>query len=252
MRRLGRIKKWCETYMKEGVLPDNERLVGEIEVCDKETGRLAFLDLADTEHWGPIQDEFPDNEPTHLTTTDLYRHPNKSWTLVVDTFNYGCNISESVIATRMNDGEAVDWLFRNCYQPPVDVAHLMMFYPDTPPADKEHLVVTNDTASSEQESPVDIPADNEPPSPPKPTPRLTVNTQTNCAVLDGIEHKLSPEQALFVNGLVEADGVWRSSTEMNVTKVDRLKNNMPAPIRDLIESKPGKGSIIPRKKLWDS
>lgn len=123
---------------------------------------------------------------------------------------------------------------------------------DVEPSDGEHSVVTDGTAPNESETPVGVPIDNEPPSPPKPTPRLKVDTQTNCAVLDGTEHKLSTEQALFVNYLVEADGLWCSSTEMDITKTDRLKRNLPESIRKMIESQTGKGSRIPREVLWDS
>ncbi|NLE37135.1 MAG: hypothetical protein GX621_03830 [Pirellulaceae bacterium] len=90
-------------------------------------------------------------------------------------------------------------------------------------------------------------------SAPPPRPRLVVDVEKNVVHMDGATFTVSSEQARFLEYLVKANGNWCSSTEMNIPKTDRLKKDLPSKeMRDLIISKPGKGSCIPRKSLWHS
>ncbi|MFN0056518.1 MAG: hypothetical protein ACKV0T_30595 [Planctomycetales bacterium] len=81
--------------------------------------------------------------------------------------------------------------------------------------------------------------------------RLTVTFHPDQAILDGRAFALSEQGAWFLDALVLANGNWVTGVEIAALhpdfdqgRVTRTKERLPAPILDLIESAPGRGSRL--------
>ena len=84
------------------------------------------------------------------------------------------------------------------------------------------------------------------PQAPAATPRLTVVLQPPQAVLDGTAFALKPDGAVLIDALLKANGDWIAGRKLDM-RADRVRNNLPQELRDLVESSPGKGFRIPRR-----
>lgn len=62
-------------------------------------------------------------------------------------------------------------------------------------------------------------------------------------------YAVSPDGAVFVQSLANARGDWVAGSKLEM-RADRVKSSLPEPIRDLIESVPGKGYRLSRT-LWE-
>lgn len=76
--------------------------------------------------------------------------------------------------------------------------------------------------------------------------RLRLDPTSRIVTLDGTAHSLDSECTLLVAGLIEADGKWITSAKLmaphNIkTRAGRIMGDLPGPIENCIESKPGKG-----------
>ncbi len=79
--------------------------------------------------------------------------------------------------------------------------------------------------------------------------RITVHKDSRECRLDGTHFSLTAEGAVLLNALVEADGEYVAASSV-VNKPDRVRRRLPAELRRLIESDPGKGTRIPRQALY--
>ncbi len=247
------------------------------EVYDADAGKTVFFNQTDTQRWGPVDygEDWNWHEDiwTYACESTLYRHNSGHWTLISDRQHWEAPFSCGPEARRVSDSEAAKWLLRYDFELPEDVSHLagkVFFAPGMPLPEEacqteEGWPVRTDDPTPPSELPMQQTEDGQeldhsveqpPPenrTPPanriKPQPRLQVDVDQKTVTLDGTPHKVSHEQALWLDALVKANGDWRSSTELNVTKPDRLKARLPKEIQKMIESTTGKGSRIRREKL---
>jgi hypothetical protein len=86
-------------------------------------------------------------------------------------------------------------------------------------------------------------------------PRLTINRDgdNSTICLDGVTYAVSLQQAAYVENLASKPGLWVASREMQaddpalsmVSKMGRdVRDKLPEPIRRLIRSETGKGSLL--------
>lgn len=209
-----------------------------LEAFDVEAGECVVFDRGDSQHWGPVEEPeggSPFDPPDFVHATTLYRHQTGHWTLLTQrTF---CETGECgpPEAHRLSDADAADWLLRHGHELPEDVAHLAensLFRPGAPnpsPAVPESLDDPAKRRSNGQR-------------------RLTVAIDPPQAVLDGTPYALTQDGATFVQALLNAEGDWVAGCKLDM-RADRVKKALPKPIRELIESSPGKGYRIPRKVL---
>jgi hypothetical protein len=79
---------------------------------------------------------------------------------------------------------------------------------------------------------------------------LTVSLDPPQAVLRGVAFALSPDQADFLDILVKADGDWRTGPKhFPHKKATRVRENLPMPLRDLVEARAPYGFRIDMSKL---
>jgi hypothetical protein len=94
-----------------------------------------------------------------------------------------------------------------------------------------------------------------PPSPPPPSSRLAVDLDRMTATLDGTTYDVESECALrWLKVLKEHPGKWISGGErgdlkkydknLYAARTNRWRQDLPEPIRLLIDSKPGTGSRL--------
>jgi hypothetical protein len=87
--------------------------------------------------------------------------------------------------------------------------------------------------------------------------RLAVNLNTCQAVLNGTPHRLANrESAIYIHALLEARGDWMGQPdiehkypEFTGARISRIREKIPQPIKELIESSPAKGSRISLERL---
>jgi hypothetical protein len=87
--------------------------------------------------------------------------------------------------------------------------------------------------------------------------RLQVSPDQELAILDGQPYKLqNQDAAYYLQALLDAQGDWLGPSDLvekcpipGGIRPDRIKKNLPSAIRDLVETKPAKGSRIALAKL---
>lgn len=89
----------------------------------------------------------------------------------------------------------------------------------------------------------------------KPISPIEVDLDQSVVLLLGQYYKVSSDAARFVKKLIDDPNGWVSTKEFNrdadvkITRCDRLFQSLPQPIRDLIDSKPGAGYRLNKKRL---
>jgi hypothetical protein len=81
-------------------------------------------------------------------------------------------------------------------------------------------------------------------------PRLKVSLDPAQAIVDGNPIALEPDQAEFVYALLDAKGDWMSGKQFpNLPRADRVRDGLPKPVKDFVESAKFKGFRIALSKL---
>lgn len=89
----------------------------------------------------------------------------------------------------------------------------------------------------------------------KPISPIEVDLAQSGVLLLGQSYKVSSDAARFVKKLIDDPNGWVSTKEfkrdadVKITRCDRLFKSLPQPIRDLIDSKPGAGYRLNKKRL---
>ena len=87
---------------------------------------------------------------------------------------------------------------------------------------------------------------------------LQVTLDPPCSMFKGQPFPLKPDAAIFLKVLLDKSGDWASGSDFSGTgfddpehsfRSDRAKKSLPKPLRDLVESKGGKGHRLQLKHL---
>jgi len=87
---------------------------------------------------------------------------------------------------------------------------------------------------------------------------IQVTLEPPCSMFMGQPYPLKPDAAIFLKVLLDKSGDWASGSDFSGTgfddpehsfRSDRAKKSLPKPLRDLVESKGGKGHRLQLKHL---